>query len=511
MSVVLRPYQEFAIDEIKYMFLSGKKRVCLVAPTGAGKTTIAAELIKRTIANGKRVLFMAHRTELIEQCAARLDTFNVPLGVIKSGTKRANPKAPVQVASVQTLIRRKLPEAHLVIIDECHRVMGRTYLEILAGYPEARVVGLTATPIRLDGKGLDDVFEAIVEASKVTSLIDERVLVKPTIFGPSSPDLSGVKMTAGDFNQKALSDLMDKQGLVGSIVETYTNKAAGRRAVCFATSVEHSLHIIDEFKRQGISAEHLDGETPPDQRSMILKRLADGAIDVVSNVNVLTEGWDCPNVEVVILARPTASLSMYLQMVGRGVRSAPGKDRAIILDHAGNTIRHGFAHEDRDWRKFWKGMPKRSAEERELSVKTCTSCFCVVESGVMVCPECGAEFSSSAKAKREVKVASGELVEYDDALFHKICEFCGTTNRPDDDLLCRSCKAPVQFKNYMRPFLPKEFKSPTTEERQRWYDHCVSLASQKGYNPGWVSHQYRRMFGVWPRGLDKSRSPNYAN
>jgi superfamily II DNA or RNA helicase len=509
--VTLRPYQEFAIDEIRRKFQSGDTRVCLVAPTGAGKTTIAAELIKRTIANGKRVLFMAHRTELIEQCASRLDMFGVPLGIIKSGTRRANLKAPVQVASVQTLIRRDLPESNLIIIDECHRVMGRTYLDILGNYPEARVVGLTATPIRLDGKGLDDVFQGIVEASKVSSLIDERVLVKPTIFGPSSPDLNGIKMTAGDFNQKQLAELMDKQGLVGSIVETYIKKAIGRRAVCFATSVEHSLHIVDMLKRNGIEAEHLDGETPSEQRAMTLKRLADGAIQVVSNVNVLTEGWDCPNVEVVILARPTASLSMYLQMVGRGVRTSPGKDRAIILDHAGNTIRHGFAHEDRDWQKFWKGMPKRSAEERELSVKTCTSCYCVVESGVTVCPECGAEMTAASKAKREVKVASGELVEYDDALFHKVCEFCQTTNRPDDDLLCRSCKAPVNFKNYMKPFVPKDFKSPTQEERQRWYDHCVSLASQKGYNPGWVSHQYRRMFGVWPRGLDKSRSPNYAN
>jgi superfamily II DNA or RNA helicase len=496
MKVELRDYQTNAINDIRARFINGDKRICLVAPTGAGKTTIAAEIIKRTIESGKRVLFMAHRTELIDQCAARLDMFGVPIGIIKSGTKRANPRAPVQVASVQTLIRRALPEAHLVIVDECHRVMGRTYLEVLGGYPEARVIGLTATPIRLDGKGINDVFQGIVEASKVSSLVEQNVLVKPRVFGPSSPDLTGVKMTAGDFNQKQLSELMNKQGLVGSIVDTYIEKTVGRRAVCFATSVEHSLHIIDEFKRRGVSAEHLDGETPAEQRSMILKRLADGAIDVVSNVNVLTEGWDCPNVEVVILARPTASLSMYLQMVGRGVRSASGKTGATVLDHAGNTIRHGFSSEDRNWENLWSSKEKQKVA-RESSAKSCPVCFCIVQSGVMSCPECGHEFAAEKK-ERKVRTASGELVEYDENLFNIECFGCKEYNRKED-ILCHSCNRPVHVKKYMLPFLPQDAWKPTLDEKQRWYDHCISYSNQKNYNSGWVAHEYKRMFGVWPR------------
>lgn len=501
MSVVLRPYQEYAISEIKRRFVAGDTRVCLVAPTGAGKTTIAAELIKRTIANGKRVLFMAHRTELIEQCAARLDMFGVPLGIIKSGTKRANPKAPVQVASVQTLIRRDIPEAHLVIIDECHRVMGRTYLEILGSYPGARVVGLTATPIRLDGKGITDVFQGLVEASTVSDLISDGVLVKPKVFGPSAPDLSEVKMTAGDFNQKQLSDVMDNKSITGDIVKTYVEKSLGKRAVCFATTVSHSLNIVDEFKRAGISAEHLDGETPADQRSMILKRLADGAIDVVSNVNVLTEGWDCPNVEVVILARPTASLSMYLQMVGRGVRSAADKHGAIVLDHAGNTIRHGFSSEDRNWQKLWKGIEKEKVK-RDASAKSCPACFCIVQSGVMTCPECGHEFAAEKKERSKIRVASGELVEYDDNLFNIKCFHCEEHNRKED-FLCHACNYPVHIKNYMTAFLPADPWKPTQDEKQRWYDHCISVSNRKNYSTGWVAHEYRRMFGVWPRGLNR--------
>jgi superfamily II DNA or RNA helicase len=499
--VTLRPYQEFAIDEIKRKFQAGDTRVCLVAPTGAGKTTIAAELIKRTIANGKRVLFMAHRTELIEQCASRLDTFGVPLGIIKSGTKRSNIKAPVQVASVQTLIRRELPEAHLIIIDECHRVMGRTYLEILGGYSSARVIGLTATPIRLDGKGITDVFQSLVEASKVSNLIHDGVLVKPKVFGPSTPDLTNVKMTAGDFNQKQLSDVMDNKSITGDIVKTYIEKSVGKLAVCFATSVNHSLNIVDEFKRAGISAEHLDGETPADQRSMILKRLADGAIHVVSNVNVLTEGWDCPNVEVVILARPTASLSMYLQMVGRGVRSAPGKMGAVVLDHAGNTLRHGFSSQDRDWENLWSGEKKEKIK-REGSAKSCPVCFCIVPSGVMSCPECGHEFAAEKKERSKIRVASGELVEYDENTFKLKCDFCGEHNRAED-FMCHSCNRPVHMRNYMQPFLPVDAWKPTSEEKQRWYDHCVSVSNRKNYNAGWAAHEYRRMFGVWPRGLNR--------
>lgn len=501
MKVTLRPYQENAIEEIKYRFLCGDKRVCLVAPTGAGKTTIAAELIKRTIAKGKRVLFMAHRTELIEQCASRLDLFGVPLGIIKSGTKRSNPKAPVQVASVQTLIRRQLPEANIIIIDECHRVMGNTYLEILSSYPEARVIGLTATPIRLDGKGITDVFQSLVEASTVGDLISDGVLVKPKVFGPSAPDLSDIKMTAGDFNQKQLAEVMDNKSITGDIVKTYVDKSIGRRAVCFATSVSHSLNIVDEFKRAGISAEHLDGETPAEQRAMILQRLADGAIDVVSNVNVLTEGWDCPNVEVVILARPTASLSMYLQMVGRGVRSAPDKRGAIVLDHAGNTIRHGFSSQDRDWSKLWKGTEKEKVK-RDAAAKSCSACFCIVPAGVMVCPECGYEFKAEKKERSKVRVASGELVEYDDNLFNIKCFNCNEFNR-SEDFLCHSCNNPVHIKNYMMPFLPADAWKPTIQEKQRWYDHCVSVGNRKNYSSGWVAHEYRRMFGVWPRGLNR--------
>jgi superfamily II DNA or RNA helicase len=501
MTVELRDYQQYAIQEIKRKFADGSRRICLVAPTGAGKTTIAAEIIKRTIENGKRVLFMAHRTELIEQCASRLDTFGVPLGIIKAGTRRANPKAPVQVASVQTLIRRDVPEAHVVIIDECHRVMGRTYLEILGSYPEARVIGLTATPIRLDGKGINDVFDGIVEASKVSRLIEQNVLVKPKVFGPSAPDLSEIKMTAGDFNQKQLAQVMDQNSITGDIVKTYLQKAKGKKAVCFSTTVQHSLNIVDEMKRAGILAEHLDGETPAEQRAMILKRLADGAIDVVSNVNVLTEGWDCPDVEVVILARPTASLSMYLQMVGRGVRTAKGKSGAIVLDHAGNTIRHGFSSEDRPWERLWQGE-KKDKVAREGSAKACLTCFCVVPAGTKVCPECGTEFASTSDAKRKVRVASGELVEYDDNLFKLKCEFCGEHNR-QEDFLCHGCNKPVHMKRYMMPFMPRDAWKPTQEEKQTWYDHCMSVARRQNYAAGWAAHEYRRMFGVWPRGMSR--------
>jgi len=466
--MMLRDYQIDALNRLRRGFAAGLRRICLVAPTGAGKTTIAAELMRGAVAKGNRVLFLAHRTELIEQCAARLDAFGVDLGVVKNGTRRAKPSAPVQVASVQTLVNRRMPQARIVIVDECHRVHGETYLKILANYTGSLVVGLTATPVRLDGKGLADVFDELVEAASVTELIASGVLIRPKVYAPQTPDLEDVRMTAGDYNQRDLGAAMNTPRLVGGIVEHWQRLTPGRKTVVFASSVEHSKAIVASYLEVGVRAAHLDGTTPQVERQQILEDLASGAVTVVSNVAVLTEGWDCPTVEVVTLARPTKSLSMYLQMVGRGVRSAPGKEAAWVLDHAGCAHTHGLASVDRDWPSFFKG---RKTKPGAPSLKNCPECYAVVPANASICPECRFVWQELTNRQRSGPVdVDGELVEV------------------------KETRAPHWLDRY-RPAGEKA----TQDEKDTLWAFLKVVCERKGFKKGWAAHQYREVMGVWPR------------
>jgi superfamily II DNA or RNA helicase len=490
MSVVLRDYQVAAIDQVRDAFRRGTKRVCLVAPTGAGKTTIAAEMIRLTVERGGRVLFLAHRKELIDQCAERLDQFGIDLGVIKAGTIRAKRSAAVQVASVQTLVNRELPPATLIIPDECHRSIGPTQFKIISSYPDARVVGLTATPVRLDGRGLGEMYQELVVAARVSELVQRGVLIRPRVYAPVKPDLAGVASTAGDYNQAALGAAMDKPKLVGDIVEHWLRLAHGRKTVVFASSVEHSMHISEAFRNVGIAAQHLDGATETTRRVQILKDLSEGALTVVSNVNVLSEGWDCPSVECIVLARPTQSMGMYLQMVGRGVRSAPGKREAIVLDHAGCTLSHGLATDDRAWSLT---SPKRRPSEA-MPLKNCPACYIVVPSGTAVC-QCGYAWERVAgQGHRLVEVVAGELVEYG----LQLCPDCRSTC----EVGVETCACGFAFRrpHWLDRFRPAGSK-PTPAEKQRLYEFLEGVAARKGWNPGAVAHQYRAVMGVWPRGM----------
>lgn len=472
MKVILRDYQVRAIQGLRAEFCKGNKRTILVLPTGGGKTTVAAEMIKGAVSKSNRVLFLAHRTELIDQASARLDTYEIDHGIIQSGTLRAKPTAQVQVASIQTLVNRQLPPADLVIVDESHRARSESYLKILCQYPEAAVIGLTATPIRLDGKGLGDLFSAMVEAATVEELIASGVLIPPRVFVPSAPDLAGIKTTAGDYNQGQLADVMDKPHLVGDIIEHWLDLAQGRQTVVFAASVEHSLHLRDAFRKEGVSAEHIDGCTNKHERKRILDDLANGRIQVVTNMGVLTEGWDCPSCSCGVLARPTKSLGLYLQEVGRIMRCAPGKTDAILLDHAGCTFEHGVASESREWEL----TPSKKKKPSAPSIKNCPMCYAVTASMAIRCPECGYVWETlRSEGHNEIAQIDGRLEEYDPEKHRK--------------------------QHWLGKFFPKDPKHPTAQEKQRLYDYLANKAKQKDYAKGWIAHKYREVMGVWPRGL----------
>jgi len=303
--IQLRPYQVDGIERTRHAMRSGKRRTLIVSPTGSGKTVLAASLIEHGIARGSTFLFVAHRRELITQCVAKLRDDGIPeekIGIVMAGLRSLGGiGAPVQVASIDTLRNRGplQPAPSVIMIDEAHRARAQSYKDLIARYPDAFLVGLTATPFRADKSPLGDIFDSMVVVTSPRQLVDDGHLVEPKVWTvPAAllPDLRGVRTRAGDYDQRQLAAAADKSKLVGSIVEHWTRHAGGRRTVAFAASVEHSRHIAAEFLSAGIPAEHLDGTTKALERDAILARLGSGETLVVSNCGVGCEGWDPPAV-----------------------------------------------------------------------------------------------------------------------------------------------------------------------------------------------------------------------
>jgi superfamily II DNA or RNA helicase len=336
MTLEARPYQEKIIADCRAAIAAGQRRLCVVSPTGSGKTVVASLIIAGAAAKGRRALFLAHRRELIRQTSAKLYDAGVDHGVLLPGYPQRLGE-PVQVASVATLHARairsagiELPPADVIYIDECHHVAAKTYQQIIEAYPSAVIIGLTATPTRRDGRGLGKTFDDLILGPSVQELIDQKYLVPTRVFAPSEPDLAGVRVARGDYVEADLAERVDKPELVGDVVGHWHKLAEQRPTVIFAASVGHSVHLRDELRRSGVNAEHIDGETPVEERDAILAGLATGSVDAVVNFGVLLEGWDCPCVSCVVLARPTKHHGMFRQMVGRGLRPAPGKSDCIV-------------------------------------------------------------------------------------------------------------------------------------------------------------------------------------
>lgn len=388
----LRPYQAAKVAEARALMASGKKSICLVSPTGSGKTIIAAHIIHSALSKERRVLFLAHRRELIDQCAAKLRDLGIcDYNIVLSGHPHSrNPKAPMQIASIQTLIRREYPPADLVIIDESHHAAAGQYQTLLANYPDAYVLGLTATPERLDGKGLDGIFHDLLEVATVPELIDSGFLVTPSCLGPSAEmasqlktTLATVKVRGGDYAEGELGQAMDNATLVGDIVSHWQEWAPGQKTIVFAASILHSQHIIEQFQAAGVPAAHLDGGMATPERERILAAWRRGDVQVVSNCQILTEGFDFPELSCCILARPTKSVALYLQMVGRVLRVAPGKSGALILDHAGNILEHGPPHIERVWTLQGASKKRKTEKTHACFLPGCGALFVERDAGAV--------------------------------------------------------------------------------------------------------------------------------
>lgn len=412
MTFSLRPYQEKIIADTRGAFADGNKSVLLVMPTGAGKTATCAWMIKSALSKGLPTWFLCHRKELVGQASKTFDRFGIPYGIIASGSQ-PTPYKPVQVCSIQTLVNRvdRLKKPGLVVYDEAHHMASASWSKVKDMLPDSFHLGLTATPERLDGKGLADYFQTMVLGPDAGFLIENGFLSKYRVFAPTTVNTSSVSTRAGDFAKDELSALMDKPSITGDAVEHYLKLAAGKRALCFCVSVEHSKHVVEQFRANGVAATHVDGTTPPKEREHASKDFADGKIFILSNVELFGEGYDVPAAEVAILLRPTQSLALHLQQIGRVLRPAEGKEHAIILDHVGNCLRHGLPDTERQW--SLQGRPKKAKgkkQETSESVRQCPKCYGVMSARLLKCDYCSHVFEVKG---REIEKKDGQLVEVD--------------------------------------------------------------------------------------------------
>lgn len=417
MAFSLRPYQQDIIAQARDLIRAGEKSILLQAPTGAGKTALCAHMLGTAAQRGSTAWFIVHRRELIKQSARTFHRVGIPHGIVSAGFQ-GDGRLPVQICGVQTLAQRhaKMRRPRLIVWDECHHVAAASWAKIHEAYPDAIHIGLSATPERLDGTGLGRWFRNIVTGPSVSWLIEQGYLASYRLFAPSRPDLGVVHTRMGDFVRSEAAAAMDRPSITGDAVSHYRKLALGKRAVVFATSVEHSRHVVAQFRAAGVSAEHVDGESDPRERDAALARFERGETLVLSNVELFGEGVDIPGIECAILLRPTQSLSLYLQQVGRALRPAPGKDEAIILDHAGNALRHGLPDDDRDWSLEGAKRSGRKRDPDDIPVKSCPKCFTVVRSVVQRCA-CGHVWVVQG---REVETVDGELVEVDPDMLRRV-------------------------------------------------------------------------------------------
>lgn len=502
MTVILRDYQEEAVSLVRMAFRTYDS-VILVLATGAGKTVCFSYIARSAAEKGKNVLILAHRDQLIKQASSKLRDYDVEHGIIMAGFT-PNPRAKVQVGSVQTLVRRIegyakraqgaydkvladsiaagmpqedaeakakaafsacIPKFDIIIVDECHLSAAASYQKIFKFWPKAKILGVTGSPVRLDNKPLGKdhggTYQHMVKGISIGKLIERSYLVRPVVYGAEQElDLSSVKTSMGDYQAEALAELVDKPRITGNAVRQYQKICPGAPAVAWCITIEHATHVAEEFNANGIPAVMLCGDHDGPYRDKVLKMLDSGEIKVVSFVGILVEGVDCPAISAIILLRPTLSLASYLQVIGRGLRpythrDGTKKEVCYVLDHASMWSKHGFADQERDWSLDWgeKMKAKKKAKEETVDVKQCPKCYLCHEPSP-VCPACGHVYEVKG---RKLEKVDGELVEI-------------TPEMAEQHKLKNQKKTEVG-------------RAQSLEELQR-------IAAERGYKPSWAQHVY---------------------
>lgn len=404
----LRPYQIDITTRTRQAMQEGNRCVLIQLCTGGGKTLLTAKMLQTAAQKNIPSIFICHRRELIKQTHIAFNGLNIGHGIIGAGFPFSS-RPMVQIASIQTLKNKlhKIRKPGLVVFDECHHQSAKSWETVYNAFPDAYIIGLTATPARLDGSGLGKYYSVMVQGPTMQELIDQGYLSNYKIFAPSNVDVSKIHSRVGDYVTSELASAIDKPTITGDAINEYKKLANGKRAIVRGVSIEHSKHIAKQFNDAGITAQHVDGTTPHEIRDLAMESFRRGDTLILSNVELFAEGLDVPAVECVIDLRPTKSLILYLQFIGRALRPMENKI-AIIIDHAGNTARHGLPCDDREW--DLQGRDKKSKTDTGPMIRLCPQCFFACNSWRKECPECKHQFTVQS---REVDHKEGELTEVD--------------------------------------------------------------------------------------------------
>lgn len=413
----LRPYQQEAVNNLRAAFRSAFKAPVLQLPTGGGKTIIFCHIAQSAAAKGNNVLILVHRRELIIQTSKALARLDLAHGVIAPGYKKSN--ASIQVASVQTLVRRLATidfYPSLIIIDEAHHAVASTWDKILLHYDKAKLLGVTATPERLDGKGLGEHFDLLVKGPTVKFLIENSFLSNLKVYTlPFALSRSLIKIKNKDFDPEESAQSLEDAGINGDAITEYTSRCPNKPAIVFCCNIRHAEQMADRFIKAGYKAAALVSKgVGPLERAQMIEDLGNGNLDVITSIDIISEGTDIPIVTAAILLRPTESLTIYLQQVGRVLRPAPDKDFAFIIDCVGNVQRHGMPQQDREW--SLEGTLKK---DKSPSVFICQSCYAAFErespKWPVICPYCGHEHWPEEKPEGKPGVVLNvDLVEVEE-------------------------------------------------------------------------------------------------
>lgn len=458
----LRDYQEQAIANLRQTFAEGKRRVILQMPTGSGKTATAASIIRSVLGRGKRVIFTVPHLSLIEQTIESFRRDGITdIGVIQGRHMRTDKRQPVQICSIQTLSRRFIPEADLVLVDEAHvifKIYERWFND--PAWKNIPIIGLSATPW---SKGLGKLYQALVIGATTEEMIESKFLSPFKVFAPSHPDLQGVSTLAGDYEIGELGVAMNKPKLIADIVQTWLEKGQSRPTICFAVDRAHAANISDSFNKAGIKTGYMDGNTPVHQREEMFAAFRDGEYKILCNVGVLTTGIDLPLVSCLILARPTKSEILYTQILGRGLRMAEGKSELLVFDHSDTTQRLGFItdihHETLDDGKTRKSIG--SHIKHESLPRECPKCTYLKPAKVRLCPNCGFD----PRPQSKIENADGNLVEISGRGKNKT--YHGELSQHD--------------------------------EMEKFYRELLGYAQERGYKSGWAYHQFFERYKSTPK------------
>ncbi len=445
----LRPHQEEAIRLLRASLARGNRRVVLAMPTGGGKTLTASRLIEGSLAKGNSVIFCAPMVSLIDQT---VDAFEVEgirgIGVMQANHPRTDRLARVQVASVQTLARREVPSAALVIVDECHQ-RSEVVERLMVERPDVFFVGLSATPW---AKGMGRHWQDLVIACTIGSLIDAGLLSQFSVYAPDVPDLSGVKVQRGDYVEGQLAEVMGEAKLVGNAVQNWLARGEDRPTLVFGVNRHHAQCLHAEFGRSGVASAYVDGNSDSVERGIIGRRFRAGEVRVICSVRTMTTGVDLP-VSCIVDCAPTKSEMLHIQKLGRGLRVNPGTEDLVVFDHAGNALRLGLPtdihHETLDATK--PGEKAKAKPKAEKLPKPCSKCEALFVG--RECPSCGYE-----RVPPPIETADGDLVE-----------ITGRKARPVSTATKRQRLAGLKW-----------------------------IAMTRGYKPGWPAQQFRQWHGTWP-------------